>query len=104
MHLGRGLSLLLGGARSGKSDLAVTLGESWPGHVVFVATATAGDEDMAARIDRHQAERPTDWQLVEAPQFDATQVAALGADDLVIVDCITPVSYTHLTLPTILLV
>lgn len=89
MQLGRGLSLLVGGARSGKSDLAVKLGEAWPGQVTFVATATAGDDDMANRISRHQAERPTDWSLVEAPSFRASDVANLAADDLVIVDCIT---------------
>jgi len=89
MQLGRGLSLLVGGARSGKSDLAVQLGEAWPGSVTFVATATAGDDDMADRIDRHQSERPASWTLVESPQFGADGVASLAADDLVIVDCVT---------------
>jgi len=89
MRLGRGLSLLVGGARSGKSDLAVRLGEAWPHQVTFVATATAGDQDMAARIRRHQDERPAGWPLVEAPMFGATDAAVLAADDLVIVDCIT---------------
>ena len=89
MQLGRGLSLLVGGARSGKSDLAVRLGEAWPGHVTFVATATAGDDDMTDRITRHQAERPAGWTLVEAPMFDSKAAASLAASDLVIVDCMT---------------
>lgn len=89
MRLGRGLTLLIGGARSGKSDLAVQLGEAWPNQVTFVATATAGDDDMARRISRHQQERPADWSLVEAPLFGAGDVASVAADDLVIVDCLT---------------
>jgi len=89
MQLGRGLSLLVGGARSGKSDLAVKLGEAWPGQVTFVATATAGDDDMADRISRHQAERPATWTLIESPRFSAADAAALPVEDLVILDCIT---------------
>ena len=87
--LGRGLSFLIGGARSGKSDLAVKLGTAWDGPVTFVATATAGDADMTERINRHQAERPGGWTLIEAPVFDASQVDSLDVDALVIVDCIT---------------
>jgi len=89
MKIGRGVTLLLGGARSGKSDLAVKLGQAWPGQVTFVATATAGDADMAARIERHQDERPVDWQLIESPMFDADQAGDLDSDALVIVDCLT---------------
>lgn len=89
MRLGRGLSLLLGGARSGKSDLAVRLGESWEGDVTFVATATAGDDDMAARITRHQNERPSDWQLIEQEHFSSSDAASLAGDALVIIDCFT---------------
>ncbi len=89
MRLGRSMSLLIGGARSGKSDLAVRLGRAWPGQVTFVATATAGDADMQRRIDNHQAERPASWALVESPQFSADDARSLPPDDLVIVDCIT---------------
>jgi adenosyl cobinamide kinase/adenosyl cobinamide phosphate guanylyltransferase len=62
MRLGRGLSLLIGGARSGKSDLAVQLGKAWPGTVTFIATATAGDADMTERISQlagHLSSHPT---------------------------------------------
>ncbi len=89
MRLGQGLSLLVGGARSGKSDLAVRLGEAWPGEVTFVATATAGDADMAARIERHKHERPAGWRLVESPLFAAVDAEAMNADDLIVVDCLT---------------
>ena len=89
MQLGPGMSLLLGGARSGKSDLAVRLGQAWPGAVTFVATATAGDDDMAQRIERHQGERPPEWGVIESPFFAAEHAALLPTDDLVIVDCVT---------------
>jgi adenosyl cobinamide kinase/adenosyl cobinamide phosphate guanylyltransferase len=89
MRVGRGLTALVGGARSGKSDLAVRLGQSWPGEVSFVATATAGDDDMAARIARHKDERPSTWALAELPVFAAPDVDAIADDHLVIVDCLT---------------
>lgn len=84
-----GITLLLGGARSGKSDLATRLGESWPTQVTFVATAEPLDDDMADRISRHRADRPASWRVLEAPQFSATDVATIPPDDLVIVDCLT---------------
>ena len=89
MRLGHGMSLLMGGARSGKSDLAVQLGQAWSAQVTFVATATAGDADMASRIHIHQRERPVEWTLIEAPEFSAVEANALTDGDLVIVDCIT---------------
>lgn len=89
MKLERGCTVLLGGARSGKSDLAVKLGEAWPGEVTFVATAEAGDADMAGRISRHQAERPADWTLIEAPMLGAGEIVEVEPTALVIIDCIT---------------
>ena len=89
MRLGRGMSLLIGGARSGKSDLSVRLGQSWPGPVTFVATATAGDSDMAQRIERHQDERPAEWDLIESPLFGVDDADRLPTDELVILDCVT---------------
>lgn len=87
------LTVLLGGARSGKSALAVTLGrrhEAAGGTVVFVATAPQieGDADWTARVDRHRAERPA-WPLVEEPIDLTAAVAATDDDVLVIVDCLT---------------
>ena len=88
-RIGRGLSLFIGGARSGKSDVVVQLGEAWPGEVVFVATATAGDDDMGERIRRHQLDRPSEWGLVESPTFGAADLDAIEDEALVIVDCVT---------------
>jgi adenosyl cobinamide kinase/adenosyl cobinamide phosphate guanylyltransferase len=83
------LSVLLGGARSGKSTLAVRAGAAHDGPVCVIATATAGDEEMATRIAHHRAERPATWRTVEEPlELEAALVRA-GEDALVIVDCLT---------------
>jgi adenosyl cobinamide kinase/adenosyl cobinamide phosphate guanylyltransferase len=82
------ITLLTGGARSGKSTLAVQLGKRFDGDVVFIATAEAGDGDMAERIRRHRHERP-DWETVEEPIHVVTAVGATDPAKLVIVDCIT---------------
>jgi adenosylcobinamide kinase / adenosylcobinamide-phosphate guanylyltransferase len=81
--------LILGGARSGKSRFAVS-SLSARARVTYVATAQAGDDDMAARIARHQAERSPHWTTLEAPHdLVATVTRALGGADTVIVDCVT---------------
>ncbi len=80
-----GITLLIGGARSGKSALAVRLGESFVGPVTFAATATADDADMATRIQRHQDERPPAWATLESPFLDGNMPTA----GLLIVDCVT---------------
>ena len=80
---------ILGGARSGKSRFAVS-GLPARGRVTFVATAEAGDQDMAARITRHQADRSTHWTTIEAPRDLVPRLTvALGAADTVVVDCLT---------------
>jgi adenosylcobinamide kinase/adenosylcobinamide-phosphate guanylyltransferase len=81
--------LVLGGARSGKSRFAV---ESQPAdaRVTFVATAQAGDADMATRISRHRAERPAHWRTVEEPYELTVRLRALAAGgERVVVDCLT---------------
>lgn len=81
------LTLLLGGARSGKSSLAVDLASRSGGPVTFIATATAGDEEMAARIAAHRGERPGDWTTVEEP-LDLRE-ALEAAEGTVVVDCLS---------------
>ena len=84
-----GFALLLGGARSGKSDLAVRLGVESTRAVTFIATATPGDEEMAERIARHRRARPAGWTTVEAPFDLSAAVNAAASGDFVIVDCLT---------------
>ncbi len=82
-------TFLLGGARSGKSALAVRTASSWNGSVVFVATGTAGDEEMAERIRRHRAERPAAWTTVEEPVQLHEVLRRVPTDACLLVDCIS---------------
>jgi adenosyl cobinamide kinase/adenosyl cobinamide phosphate guanylyltransferase len=83
------LTLLLGGARAGKSALALRRARAHDGPVVFIATAQARDAEMTERIARHRAERDPDWSTVEAPADLAGALAAAPAAACVIVDCLT---------------
>ncbi|MFP6690630.1 MAG: bifunctional adenosylcobinamide kinase/adenosylcobinamide-phosphate guanylyltransferase [Alphaproteobacteria bacterium] len=83
-------TLVIGGARSGKSRYAEELLAAHSGSRTYIATAEAGDAEMAARIAEHKARRGTDWQTVEQP---LDLVAALEAHcrpaGAVLVDCLT---------------
>jgi adenosylcobinamide kinase / adenosylcobinamide-phosphate guanylyltransferase len=83
------LTVLLGGARSGKSRLAVELAVAACAPVTFVATGEAGDEEMAARIAAHRAARPDGWLTVEEPYALEAAVMAADASHTVVVDCLT---------------
>lgn len=83
------LVLLLGGARSGKSKLAVRLAERQSAPVVFVATAEARDDEMAERIERHRAERPAAWQTCEEQVHLMQTLEGIPGESCVIVDCLT---------------
>lgn len=82
------VTLLIGGARAGKSRIAQSLAGRAGHRVIFVATATAGDEEMADRIARHQAERPAHWTTIEEP-LDLPGALAGRRADAVILDCVT---------------
>jgi len=82
------LTLILGGARSGKSRLALQRAQATGQPVSFIATAQAHDAEMAARIARHQAERPAYWSTVEAP-LDLAGAIRAAPSGMVIVDCLT---------------
>ena len=84
-----GYTLILGGARSGKSDMAQRLGLESGRPVTFIATATAGDEEMAERIARHQNQRPRGWTTLEAPVDLEAALATSPRKAFVIVDCLT---------------
>jgi adenosylcobinamide kinase/adenosylcobinamide-phosphate guanylyltransferase len=84
------LTLILGGARSGKSRLAQRLAAT-AGRVAYIATAMVDDEpEMAARIARHRGDRPHCWQTIEEPLALASAVERASKDvDTVLVDCLT---------------
>ena len=82
------LTLILGGARSGKSRLAQQRAEASAQPVCFIATAQAHDAEMADRIAHHQAERPAHWVTVEAP-LDLAGAIRTAPSGVVVVDCLT---------------
>jgi adenosylcobinamide kinase/adenosylcobinamide-phosphate guanylyltransferase len=86
------LQLILGGARSGKSRFALAQGdENGFEPRLFLATASAGDEEMRQRILRHRSQRGSEWQTLEEPYLlvEALSRSAIHEKGLVIVDCAT---------------
>jgi len=84
------LTLILGGARSGKSRHAQFLAEQSGLAVTVIATGQPRDAEMAARIGRHQAERPAHWQTVEQPLHLAAALESAAAPGrCILVDCLT---------------
>jgi adenosylcobinamide kinase/adenosylcobinamide-phosphate guanylyltransferase len=82
--------LVLGGARSGKSRFAQALAESTSSQRLFIATAQAGDGEMAARIARHRADRGSGWETHEEPLELAAALRAEAREDrALLVDCVT---------------
>lgn len=87
--MGKGMTLILGGARSGKSTYAQSMIEKDGGQTLFIATATAGDAEMAARIEAHKASRPANWATLEAPMKVGTAIQKAEPTDWILLDCIT---------------
>ena len=82
--------LILGGARSGKSHYAEKLAAEFGPHVLYVATAEAGDEEMVRRIEFHRQVRPSTWQTLEAPRHVGSALATVGSrPDVILLDCLT---------------
>jgi adenosylcobinamide kinase/adenosylcobinamide-phosphate guanylyltransferase len=82
------ITLILGGARSGKSSYAQTLAQQSGKSVTFIATAQALDDEMSARIHKHRAERPSTWETLEIP-FDLAACVGQITSEVIILDCIT---------------
>ena len=83
------LTLVLGGVRAGKSNYAQRLAMEG-GRVLFVATAEAGDQEMASRIEAHRMVRLATWDTLEEPINLATALDPLiGSYDTVLIDCLT---------------
>lgn len=85
------ISLILGGAKSGKTSLALDKCNKHHPPRVYLATAEALDQEMAARIARHRAERGPEWRTVEEPLDPAGFLGRLetGAASVVLMDCLT---------------
>lgn len=83
------LTLLLGGARSGKSRLAVELAATWKGPVVVVATGEPRDEEMRERIERHRRSRPAEWDTIEDPLELERALSSVPDGSCVIIEDLT---------------
>lgn len=82
--------LILGGARSGKSDIAVKLAGRYGSNVIFLATGSAGDKEMEQRIEKHKQHRPSSWTTIEAETGVGEQLSHMqGNVDAVILDDLT---------------
>ena len=83
-------TVLLGGARSGKSQRALRMGHAHLGPVTFIATSPHidGDDELDARITIHRAERPATWHTIEE-QLDLAAAIEAAGDHMVIIDCLT---------------
>jgi adenosylcobinamide kinase/adenosylcobinamide-phosphate guanylyltransferase len=90
IHTNSRLILVIGGARSGKSTFAERLAVKSGRSVAYIATATAGDDEMRDRIARHQAARPSTWHTIEEPLHLAEAVhRASQLADVILLDCMT---------------
>ena len=82
--------LVIGGARSGKSAFAERAALQRSQRPGYIATAQAGDDEMATRIARHQSHRDDCWQVLEEPLQLAAALRQLSATaDVIVVDCLT---------------
>jgi adenosyl cobinamide kinase/adenosyl cobinamide phosphate guanylyltransferase/sugar phosphate isomerase/epimerase len=86
------LTFILGGVRSGKSSYAQDFAKANGGKVLYVATATAGDDEMKTRIENHRAERPAEWRTLEAALNVGKAIERELNErpaDIVLLDCMT---------------
>ncbi len=84
------ITLILGGARSGKSDLAVRMAGASRRPVLFVATMQPGDDETRARVAAHRASRPPGWRTAEEPLcLVEALLSSARAGDFVVLDCLT---------------
>ena len=83
------LVVFLGGARSGKSRLAVERAQDAGLPVTFIATGEAGDDEMRERIERHREERPRGWRTVEEPIQVGSALDSVAPGETAILDCLS---------------
>jgi adenosylcobinamide kinase/adenosylcobinamide-phosphate guanylyltransferase len=78
------ITVVLGGTRSGKSEIAERLAATLPAPITYVATASVGDDDdLQARVAQHRARRPADWRTIEAGAELPTVLAGLHGTAIV---------------------
>ena len=90
------LTLILGGAASGKSAYAENIVLASGLDPLYIATAQAFDDEMRTKIDLHVARRGTAWRTIEAPMDLPGALAGLRADHIVLIDCLTLWLTNHL--------
>lgn len=86
---GRSLTLLLGGARSGKSAHAEKLATALPAPWTYIATAQAWDDEMSERIALHRSRRVEGWRTLDAPLDLVAALLSVPDDQPVLIDCLT---------------
>lgn len=90
------LTLVIGGARSGKSALAEALVRRTRRPRLYIATAQAWDDEMRAKIAQHRVNRGADWQTLEEPRDLGPVLASVGPERLVLLECATLWLSNHL--------
>jgi len=84
------LTILLGGARSGKSTLAEKMAAQLSDRVLYVATAIPFDDEMEIRIEKHKKKRPQSWKTLEIPTgIGKALQEQVQSFDVILLDCIT---------------
>ena len=84
------LTLITGGARSGKSRFAELLAAHAKRPVIYIATAQILDKEMALRVKKHQKQRPSNWRLIEEPlNIHDTLMQLKDEDGIILLDCVT---------------
>lgn len=94
----KNLTLILGGASSGKSAYAERLTLASGKIPIYLATGQAHDAEMKEKIGRHQSRRGAEWQLIEAPLNLAAPLSSLSYNHVVLLDCLTLWLSNHLAL------
>ncbi len=84
------ITFIIGGVRSGKSELAIKIAKKTGKKTAFLATAQAGDEEMRSRIEKHRKMRPKNWITVEVDKSLKDSLDKINQDvEVVILDCLT---------------
>jgi len=83
------ITFIIGGARSGKSKLAIKLAREAKNRVCFIATCRPEDYEMRIRVRRHKSSRPNSWRTIEEPRNLTRAIRKAANSKCVIIDCIT---------------